>query len=918
MSIIKKRAFTLVELLAVVVILAILSGIGIYSVTKIINKTRVDSLNKTALVIKRAVNTYLSSNKKLLWVDNKITLDLTPGNGNDIERGDDADLVGLSKDPWGKDYESVLAIITRDNKTYLIDIYITLSNGDVYELPNNINKISKLIFEFNPLSVVSTATTGQDIKITLGLSDYYDTPNIISCKLVDESNQEIDNSKYFCGNLVDKGRGIYELPVKIYVTGKYHFKLSYNSSKENMKTQLTTEILVTNSMQILMPESYSIYQNQSLSISLNVTGNVALSSITNAGNSVVPNPQLNTNYTFQKTYTTVGTKNEEIIVADIFGNVKTKTFVVEVISVPAATISNVTATPGPQRITISGSVASGNALPIAKWQYKVGVLGTWTDIAASASLTMPTKIITSLTNGTSYTIYVRAVDSGGNFSNEKTVTAIPTGYTVTFQIIEGSGTLSGNLNQIVAQGGTTTIVTAAPAAGWSFSRWNIDGVNVSFNTSYALTNVTKNTVVNAYFYIPVDSCPFLFVWDGNKYKYESDIYPMGRLGALTSKGYTKPEPNDYYVINTEPKLKDGKIEAKITTESNEAHYTDELKLYAIDLPIDKSLSVYQPQRGMSYKVLTDAVKTVASDKKNVIRATLIDDNNKDITSQVSKIDGIYGILNPNREDPKPQTIELDLGDQSTASKIKLAVMASAYTPQTEEGRAKMLPTAPKVQVPNEIGEWTTITTNAGKPGEYQREYLIDLTDKFLTNDYRVRITYTNSVYFDAILVDNIEELEYSVNELSISSATLNYHGKNPATIYGYLPTLNYGKPTKYVAYLEGFYTKFGDVTPLLQATDDKFVITGSGDQITVKWDPLTTEVAPGYKRHYVLYSNGYYKYLLMPLEPTVTPLPFAAMSNFPYQNSEKYPDDYDHLQYQKEWNTRWQPNTSGEVIGRTL
>jgi len=209
----KKHAFTLVELLAVVVILVILSGIGIYSVTKIINKTRENSLNKTALVIKRAVNTYLSSNKKLLWVDNKITLDLTPGNGDDIEPGDDADLVDLSKDPWGKDYESVLAIITRDNKTYLINIYIILSNGDVYELPNNINKISKLIFEFNPLSVVSTATTGQDIKIILGLSDYYDTPNIISCKLVDESNQEIDNSKYLCGNLVDKGSGIYELPV---------------------------------------------------------------------------------------------------------------------------------------------------------------------------------------------------------------------------------------------------------------------------------------------------------------------------------------------------------------------------------------------------------------------------------------------------------------------------------------------------------------------------------------------------------------------------------------------------------------------------------------------------------------------------------------------------------------------------------
>lgn len=68
----------------------------------------------------------------------------------------------------------------------------------------------------------------------------------------------------------------------------------------------------------------------------------------------------------------------------------------------------------------------------------------------------------------------------------------------------------------------------------------------------------------------------------------------------------------------------------------------------------------------------------------------------------------------------------------------------------------------------------------------------------------------------------------------------------------------------------------------MQATDDKFVITGSGDQITVKWDPLAIPVAEGYHRHYVLYSNGYYKYLLMPLEPTVAPLPFKAMSNFPY------------------------------------
>lgn len=165
----QQKAFTLIEILAVVVILSILAGIVIYSIVKIINKSRVNSLNKIALVIERAAATYLASNNKLLWIDNKITLDLTPGNGSDIDRGDDADLIELKKDPWGKDYQSVLAIITRENGKYKIDVYITLSNNDVYELPDGIKKISKLIFEFNPLSVVSTTFTGQDFNITLGL-----------------------------------------------------------------------------------------------------------------------------------------------------------------------------------------------------------------------------------------------------------------------------------------------------------------------------------------------------------------------------------------------------------------------------------------------------------------------------------------------------------------------------------------------------------------------------------------------------------------------------------------------------------------------------------------------------------------------------------------------------------------------------
>jgi hypothetical protein len=37
---------------------------------------------------------------------------------------------------------------------------------------------------------------------------------------------------------------------------------------------------------------------------------------------------------------------------------------------------------------------------------------------------------------------------------------------------------------------------------------------------------------------------------------------------------------------------------------------------------------------------------------------------------------------------------------------------------------------------------------------------------------------------------------------------------------------------------------------------------------------------------------------------TVEPLPFHAMSRYPYPTSEAYPSDSTHVAYRKEWNTR--------------
>ena len=119
----------------------------------------------------------------------------------------------------------------------------------------------------------------------------------------------------------------------------------------------------------------------------------------------------------------------------------------------------------------------------------------------------------------------------------------------------------------------------------------------------------------------------------------------------------------------------------------------------------------------------------------------------------------------------------------------------------------------------------------------------------------------------------------------------------------------YGKlyPVRPYSYFAGLYTAFTEVTPLLKSIDDMFVIFGSGDEVRLKYGPEPSR-PPGATRRFLFYTNGYYKSdKATTISRTVEPLPFAAMSNFPYDPAvESYPTDAAHTSYLSAYNTRQQ------------
>jgi hypothetical protein len=110
----------------------------------------------------------------------------------------------------------------------------------------------------------------------------------------------------------------------------------------------------------------------------------------------------------------------------------------------------------------------------------------------------------------------------------------------------------------------------------------------------------------------------------------------------------------------------------------------------------------------------------------------------------------------------------------------------------------------------------------------------------------------------------------------------------------------------------GLFTRYGEVTELLQQADDFQVIFGSGDELTVAFGVPAEAPPPGWKRDFLLHNVGWDKDndLNVFSGQEVEPLPFQGMSGYPYRADEQYPDTEQHREYLQKYQTRRQQPVS--------
>ncbi len=408
------------------------------------------------------------------------------------------------------------------------------------------------------------------------------------------------------------------------------------------------------------------------------------------------------------------------------------------------------------------------------------------------------------------------------------------------------------------------------------------------------------------------SCPLLYVWNGHRYVFWTDVLGAAPLGELAPDGsYLQPHPDEYIRLPEELPAQDGFYTFKLTDELREADFFDQLRLVAVDHPADES--VYANE---IYSSAPAAPALYAVGRKEFPRAA-VDGQGRNVLPLLLKADDRYvGGFRQNRILGLAQThiLTLDLDNAPPSGPLTLWLKGWVFWTDSNGARAlmgnsRLKMEGPYLQVRNRAGRWVTVIPDMGLPSGTNRTMRVDLTGKFLSSDRHVRIVTNLCVYWDQIFFSTGDRRVQPRLAAPLVSADLHYRGFSvPDSDPHHLRPdyFEYASLLKQAPWnpLHGLYTRYGDVLPLLHRADDRLVVMAAGDEMTVRFDARRLPaLRPGWRRSFFLYAAGYAK----DGEPntaysrTVAPLPYRSMDTYP---PDRYPDDPAHQAFVQTYLTR--------------
>ena len=420
------------------------------------------------------------------------------------------------------------------------------------------------------------------------------------------------------------------------------------------------------------------------------------------------------------------------------------------------------------------------------------------------------------------------------------------------------------------------------------------------------------------------SCAFLYTWDGERFRFVTDVtwrsalgMPIGLMGSGSALYAPAAASQEYLRIPGEAlRPREGRYVLQLTEELWETAYMDQVRLLSVDHP--DSVEVFVDERFVPPGPVELRIYPIAGARPP---SSAVDGEGRDLLPALREKDDVYvSELEPLRYQGLVESHDLilDLGEEAGAAGALLLLRGWIYPTDASINVAlsqqdELKPTAPSLEVIDPSGRWVTAIPSLSFPSGKDKTIVIELDSLFQSADRRVRIRTNLQIYWDqAVVAREAREVPLRVTTLEPVTADLHFRGFSRMYRKGGRSGphwFRYDEVAEESPWrpIRGTATRFGDVLPLLDAADDRYVVMAPGDETTVEFDAEAGGALPqGWRRDFLLYTNGWIKDadLNTAFGDSVEPLPFHGIRQYPYAEGETYPDDAEHRRYLREYHTR--------------
>ena len=401
-----------------------------------------------------------------------------------------------------------------------------------------------------------------------------------------------------------------------------------------------------------------------------------------------------------------------------------------------------------------------------------------------------------------------------------------------------------------------------PAADYVALQWS-DGVSqTELDLAAGQTHVIAETQRQ------LASCPVIFAWDGERYRFVSDVLGVGGLGFFSEPGISAPpRPFERFLLpDGLLAARDGHYQIKLTEPMEENAYVDSVVLAVYDLPEGWSM-VLDERMGTGGAAVTG--RPIAY-RESLAPARVTDAGGRDVTPQV---------LTANLQAPEPGPVDhrfigllaedqiLTIEFDQTIDRAGAVLMADGWVeyPYSQTvfaaWQAGIGYRTATLEARGEDGTWSTVAREFGYPAGMPRQMALPMPE-LPAGTTALRLSSNMEIYWDRLQVvfeeqgPSLQPTIVAPRQARVARTGFPRRTNGPQKV----PQYDYSDRAPYwdTKYQRGFYTALGDASELLAATDGALAIIGGGEEIHLAF-PVPRPPEQGMKRHLVLDFRGWAK-----------------------------------------------------------